>query len=227
MSVSLYDFTSVPGVTVHPSERRPLGGLVKRGFDVAFAVVVLLSSLLPIASIVLLMWMKNPGPIFFIHRRVGFQGRSFPCIKFRTMVVDSDKVLDDFFKDNPEAREEFVRTRKLRKDPRIISGVGEFLRRTSLDEIPQFLNVLRGEMSIVGPRPMVDDEVSACGPYKAYYLSARPGITGLWQVSGRSDLSFDDRVKLDAQYVANHSLGKDIVLIIKTCFVVLSCRGAY
>jgi exopolysaccharide production protein ExoY len=168
-----------------------------------------------------------PGPLLFRHERIGFRGQTFSCLKFRTMDVNADAVLEAHLAENPDARAEYELTRKLRRDPRIIPIVGRFLRQTSLDELPQFINVLRGEMSIVGPRPVTLDEFPLYGVVKSSYLSARPGITGLWQVSGRNMLTFQERVTLDARYLGSWSLRWDVVILFRTCVVLLTGRGAY
>lgn len=205
----------------------PVGGGEKRAFDVVFSVVAMLSVLPFFLLVPLIIYFVSPGPVFFKHNRIGFRGKVFPCLKFRTMVLDADRVLEGHFAENPEAREEFEEHRKLRNDPRIIPIVGTFLRKTSLDELPQFLNVFRGEMSVVGPRPVTQVELCDYGEATNRYESARPGITGLWQVSGRSDLSFTQRVELDSRYVSNCTLQSDLWLIARTIGVLLTRRGAY
>lgn len=200
---------------------------MKRAFDISFSVLAVLSATPFFLIVPVLIYLVAPGPAFFSHRRVGHGGKMFPCLKFRTMVLNADKVLEVHLKNNPEAREEFARHRKLKNDPRIIPIVGVFLRRTSLDELPQFLNVMRGEMSVVGPRPLTLDELREYGKAARHYKSARPGITGLWQVSGRSDLSFGKRVELDSSYVLNCTFLTDLRLIVRTIGVLFNCKGAY
>jgi lipopolysaccharide/colanic/teichoic acid biosynthesis glycosyltransferase len=150
----------------------------------------------------------------------------FACYKFRTMVPDADHVLRKLLEDNPLLQAEWVRDHKLRHDPRV-TGLGRFLRRTSLDELPQLLNVLRGEMSLVGPRPVVREELLRYGKNVGTYLAARPGITGLWQVTGRNDTDYRRRVVLDTYYVRNQNLALDLYILAKTTGVVLSGNGAY
>lgn len=205
----------------------PVGGGAKRAFDVIFSVAALMSSALFFLVVPVIIRIVSPGPVFYSHTRIGFRGETFPCLKFRTMVPDADRVLAEHLTKNPIARMEFERHRKLRNDPRIIPIVGTLLRKTSLDELPQFLNVLRGEMSVVGPRPLTHDELLDYGEAAGRYKAARPGITGLWQVSGRSDLSFRQRVELDSSYVSNCTLLTDLRLIAKTIGVLLNGRGAY
>jgi exopolysaccharide production protein ExoY len=164
------------------------------------------------------------GPVMFSHRRIGCNGIPFECYKFRTMVSDAEAILDRYLAENPDAAEEWSRTRKLRHDPRVTT-LGQFLRKTSLDEIPQLFNVLRGEMSCVGPRPIIAGELAMYGPHAPEYLCARPGMTGMWQVSGRNDVEYEQRVKLDSTYVCNWSLGIDLLILLKTIPAVLSSRG--
>jgi len=171
--------------------------------------------------------LADRGPVFFAQKRVGQDGRLFSCLKFRTMVVDAEERLEEELRTNPEARSEWAVHRKLREDPRIIPFVGKILRKHSLDELPQFINVLLGDMSIVGPRPVTPEELPLYGDKLKYYLAVRPGITGAWQVSGRSELSFDQRVNLDAGYVQNWSFLRDLFIITATVRVVLSGSDAY
>jgi undecaprenyl-phosphate galactose phosphotransferase len=150
----------------------------------------------------------------------------FGCLKFRTMVPDADGVLRRLLEDDPRARAEWESDFKLKDDPRI-TPIGAFLRRTSLDELPQLWNVLKGEMSLVGPRPIIEEELERYGDQVGYYLETRPGITGLWQISGRNDTGYEDRVALDSWYVRNWSLWYDLVILVKTINVVLQHKGAY
>lgn len=203
-----------------------VGGFAKRSLDILIAVagLVMLSPLLfMIAASVKL---TSRGPVLFGHRRIGARGRVFRCWKFRTMIADSGDALERHLAENPAAREEWERTRKLKNDVRI-TPIGRILRDYSLDELPQLFNVVKGDMSIVGPRPVVADELSLYGADARYYLSARPGITGLWQVSGRNDVSYDARVALDKAYVRDWSMNRDLRIILKTVPAALSARGAY
>lgn len=172
------------------------------------------------------LYIDSPGPIIFAHKRVGCKGEMFPCYKFRTMVVNSQEVLSDYLETYSAAREEWERDFKLKDDPRV-TKVGRFLRRTSLDELPQFFNVFKGEMSLVGPRPIVRAEIERYGEYINDYYLVRPGITGMWQVSGRNDIDYPERVQMDSWYVRNWSMWLDIILLIKTVKVVLARKGAY
>ncbi len=165
------------------------------------------------------------GPIIFRHRRVGRDGKPFDCLKFRSMVPDADRVLRELLERHPELKAEWLRDHKLRDDPRI-TAAGRFLRRTSLDELPQLWNVIRGEMSLVGPRPIVHEELLRYGRCASKYLSARPGITGLWQVTGRSNTDYRRRVVLDVYYIRRQSLLLDLYILAKTTRVVLGRHGA-
>ena len=207
---------------------RPLGftPLAKRAMDIAIASAALLVAA-PFFLVVALMVRADGGPAFYAHQRVGRTGRKFGCLKFRSMVIDSQARLDALLAADPAAREEWEATRKLRNDPRI-TRIGRFLRATSLDELPQLINVLRGDMAIVGPRPVTASELdSFYGAAAAHYLMVRPGITGLWQVSGRSETSYDQRVALDVAYVSQPSLVADLRILLKTPVAVLSRRGAH
>jgi Undecaprenyl-phosphate galactose phosphotransferase WbaP len=202
----------------------PFKRAAKRGFDIVAAslILVTLSSLLLAIAI---MVRRGGGPALYCHKRVGFEGRTFGCIKFRSMEVNGDQILADLLANDADAAAEWAATQKLRNDPRI-TPIGRFLRHTSLDELPQLLNVLRGEMSLVGPRPVVQSELSFYGEDAEYYMLARPGLTGLWQVSGRSDTTYEQRVHLDVWYVRNWSLWHDLAILMKTIPVVLFRRGA-
>lgn len=205
----------------------PVGGLLKRSFDLILTILSLLSALLLMLGIVVLIRLLSKGPAFYVHHRVGFNGKVFPCLKFRTMVVDADERLRHLLSTNSEARREFEITQKLKDDPRIIPGIGHFLRRTSLDELPQLVNVLLGHMSLVGPRPVTEGELRKYKGAAREYISSRPGITGLWQISGRSDITFENRVKIDQSYIRGWSLLLDLRIILSTFAVVLLRRGAY
>lgn len=172
------------------------------------------------------MYRDPPGPIVYKHRRVGKDGKEFDCYKFRSMCVDSTERLTKLLATDPAAKEEWDRTFKLKNDPRITRS-GEFLRKTSLDELPQLLNVLKGEMSLVGPRPIVQKEVPRYKEFIKEYYMVPPGITGMWQVSGRSDIDYPERVSMDSWYVHNWSIWLDIVLLWRTVKVVLDHKGAY
>lgn len=170
--------------------------------------------------------LDSPGPALFNHRRIGRNGKHFNVYKFRTMAVDGDAILERHLAENPEARAEWDATRKLKNDPRV-TRVGRFLRKTSLDELPQLLNVVTGDMSLVGPRPIVDAEIEKYGAAYELYTRVRPGITGLWQVSGRNNTTYEDRVWLDRHYVCNWSVWFDLLILARTIPEVLHCSGAY
>jgi lipopolysaccharide/colanic/teichoic acid biosynthesis glycosyltransferase len=199
----------------------------KRLVDIA-ASLCLIIAILPLLMLIGAGLASNGGPPIYRHRRIGRDGRTFDCLKFRTMHVDADRMLAEALQADPALRDEWLASRKLRRDPRI-TRIGRILRTTSLDELPQLLNVLRGDMSLVGPRPVVVDEFRQhyTGSAAAAYLSVRPGITGLWQVSGRSDVDYQRRVELDAAYVRNLSLIGDLKLLLRTVLVLARRQGAY
>jgi len=203
-----------------------IGGKSKRIFDVIIASITLIVFLPLFAFVVLLLKLTDPGPVIFRHIRVGQGGRRFACFKFRSMVLDSDKVLKTLLESDPAARKEWDRTQKLANDPRI-TPVGKFLRQSSLDELPQLINVIRGDMSLVGPRPIVPSELTRYGDKLSLYLLARPGITGIWQVSGRNDCGYDRRIEMDANYVRNWRFSTDFVILLRTLGAVLAQRGSY
>ncbi|MBU2848271.1 undecaprenyl-phosphate galactose phosphotransferase WbaP, partial [Acidithiobacillus ferriphilus] len=205
---------------------RPGPRIIKRAFDlVAASILVLFLSPL----LLFLAWRirrNDGGPVFFVQERVGRGGQPFPCYKFRSMVIDAESRLRQYLISHPELHAEYQRNFKLRDDPRV-TRIGRLLRRTSLDELPQLFNVLRGEMSLVGPRPLLDRELECYGNGLALYRQVHPGITGLWQTSGRSETTFAERASLDAWYVKNWSLWYDIVILLRTVKVVLLRNGAY
>ena len=181
----------------------------------------------PIFAIISLwIFLDSPGPVIFKHRRVGKDGKAFDCYKFRSMCVDADRKLKELLEKNPKARKEWEKDFKLKEDPRITKS-GAFLRKTSLDELPQIFNVLKGEMSLVGPRPIIQAEVPRYGKYISDYYMVRPGITGLWQTSGRNDIDYNERVQMDTWYVRNWNIWFDIVLLWRTFKAVLAGKGAY
>jgi exopolysaccharide production protein ExoY len=204
----------------------PIGGVFKRFFDItaALAGIAVLSPLF--LMLVLLVKCSDGGSVIYGHRRIGRNGRVFRCLKFRTMVENGDAVLAAHLARNPQDREEWAATRKLQNDPRV-TRVGAVLRKLSLDELPQIFNILRGEMSFVGPRPVVRDELLMYGTAAGFYLKSRPGLTGLWQVRGRNDVSYRTRVAFDRHYVENWSFAFDLKILIWTVPAVLSSRGSY
>jgi len=176
----------------------------------------------------LLIKFKSPeGKVLFTQKRLGLNGKEFEVYKFRTMVPDAEAKLEELLERDEEARKEFEKDFKLKNDPRIIPVIGSFLRKSSLDELPQFFNSLKGEMAIVGPRPIVRLELKMYGEYSKKFLSVKPGITGLWQVSGRNNIDYEERVALDMEYIDNKSLFRDINIIFKTVKVMIFRAGAY
>ncbi|MFB8790262.1 MAG: sugar transferase [Potamolinea sp.] len=210
------------------SRHRLDGDLAKRLFDVLFSLSVLTLFLPVYLLLATLIAISSPGPIFYVQKRVGKNYQPFACLKFRTMVEDADSKLLDLINTSPALREEFEDNFKLKKDPRI-TRIGKFLRLTSLDEFPQFWNVLMGDMSVVGPRPLVPEELPKYGRHMDKVLTIRPGITGLWQVSGRNDIPYNQRVQIDVYYVNFRNLWMDLWLIIRTIGVIISPKnnGAY
>ncbi|MCC7476806.1 MAG: undecaprenyl-phosphate galactose phosphotransferase WbaP [Pirellulales bacterium] len=213
---------------IHLQQNLMLPGprLTKRCLDL---VVTLIGGifLLPLFfCLALIVKLSSRGPAFYGHKRIGRYGVPFKAWKFRTMFENSNVVLEKYLEDNPELKEEWQRDHKLRFDPRV-TRIGRFMRKTSLDELPQLWNVIRGDMSLVGPRPIVTDEIVKYGPHYGLYTMVKPGITGLWQVSGRNNTTYEERVQLDAYYVRNWSPWGDVFLLIKTIRIVVFARGAY
>jgi len=205
--------------------RRALNAAVKRLLDLLGALVLAIV-FSPLMLAIVLLVRGSGGSVIYKHRRVGRDGKMFECLKFRTMVPNADQVLRSLLEQDPVMKAEWVRDHKLRKDPRV-TRLGHFLRRTSLDELPQIWNVVRGEMSLVGPRPVIREELLRYGRNVGAYLAAKPGITGLWQVTGRNDTDYRRRVVLDTYYVRNQSFLLDMYILLKTTGVVLAGNGAY
>lgn len=199
--------------------------VLKRAFDIIGSIIII-TILSPLLIYICQRVRRDGGPAIYGHERIGKGGQSFKCLKFRSMVINSKEVLKELLESDPLAKEEWDATFKLKNDPRI-TKIGSFLRRTSLDELPQLFNVLKGEMSLVGPRPIIMDELERYNDEVEYYLLSKPGMTGLWQVSGRSDVDYETRVYLDAWYVKNWSMWNDIAILFKTVTVVLKKDGAY
>lgn len=200
----------------------------KRVFDIVFSLFAIIA-LSPIYLIIaIIIKVISPGaPVIFAHKRIGKDGKFFRVYKFRTMVANAEKILEDWLENHPEIREEYEKDFKLKDDPRIIPGIGNFMRNTSIDELPQFFNSLLGDMSIVGPRPIVEKEVSKYGKYAIKLYSVKPGVTGLWQVSGRNDIDYDERVALDMEYIDNQTFLGDVKIIVQTVMVMVFKKGAY
>jgi len=192
-------------------------------FTIGVAALAVFSPLLIVLAI--LIYVTNPGPIFFVQQRIGHNGRSFACFKFRTMVVDAQERLARLLEEDLAARAEWERDHKLRNDPRI-TALGSFLRKSSFDELPQFFNLINGTMSAVGPRPIVVAEIARYGRRFSHYCRVKPGITGLWQVSGRSDTTYRRRVALDVAYSRNRSIGLNLKIMAMTIPAVLAARGS-
>lgn len=198
---------------------------LKRIFDI-FSSILLLILLSPLFIYLMIKISRDGGPAIYGHTRVGMAGEKFKCYKFRSMVINSQEVLDNLLTTDPVAKAEWEKDFKLKNDPRI-TKLGHFIRKTSIDELPQLWNVLKGEMSLVGPRPVTEDELDRYRQYIKYYLAVRPGITGLWQISGRNDISYNERIRLDVRYVITWSFFKDIIILCRTVYVVFFRKGAY
>jgi Undecaprenyl-phosphate galactose phosphotransferase WbaP len=219
------DLGGILGVEVKYNLLNPWARRTKRVFDLLGVVIggLLISPLL--LAIAVLIKLDSPGPVFYKQERPGAGGKYFCFWKFRTMHVEAGRLLSELLQSDPEARAEWKRGIKLRDDPRI-TRIGRFLRKTSLDELPQLWNVLHGEMSLVGPRPMLVEEIPKYGEVYELYKRMRPGITGLWQVSGRSDTDYEERVTMVAYYVRNWSVWLDLVILARTVKSVFSGHGA-
>ena len=199
---------------------------LSRTLDLTVAILALIFFAPLMLLVALAVRASGPGPILFRQARVGRGGVSFGCLKFRTMVVNAEEALELAIASCSVTREEWERDQKLRNDPRT-TRIGRILRKLSLDELPQIFNVVAGDMSIVGPRPIVGDEIGRYGPFFEDYCSVKPGITGLWQISGRNDVSYSERVRLDAEYAATKSIRNDLVIIARTVPAVIFARGCY
>jgi lipopolysaccharide/colanic/teichoic acid biosynthesis glycosyltransferase len=197
-----------------------------RFFDITFILLALPSLLVVFLLISISIVVDSRGGVLYGQTRIGRGGRRFKALKFRTMVPNADDLLQHYLDRYPELKAEWLATHKLKKDPRV-TRVGAILRKLSLDELPQFWNILIGDMSLIGPRPIVEAEIQKYGKCFDLYIQARPGLTGLWQVSGRSDTSYDRRVALDEYYLLNRSIKLDFLILVKTVYVVLGRKGAY
>ena len=202
------------------------GHSISRGLDFVLALGALVALAPLLVLLASMIKFQDGGPVFYPHTRLGRGGARFGCLKFRTMCVDAPERLASLLANSPRARAEWLATHKLKADPRV-TPLGRFLRNSSLDELPQLLNVLRGDMSLVGPRPIVEGEIGYYGELFELYCQVRPGITGLWQVSGRSDTTYTERVALDAQYVRSKCLALDLEILLKTIPAVVQRKGAY
>ncbi len=226
ISLNIRDFGGILGFSSTHNLTKMFSIFLKRFIDL---MLILVSSpmTVPLVGIVaLIVKITSPGPVFYGHKRIGKDGREFKCWKFRSMVVDADKMLKKILTENPDMRKEWERDRKFTNDPRV-TKIGKFLRKTSIDEIPQFFNVLTGEMSFIGPRPVTQPELAKYGSRADFILSVQPGLSGMWQISGRSDTGYEERITLDSYYIQNWSIWLDIWIIVKTIYTVLRGKGAY
>lgn len=205
-----------------PERRRKFYGIAKRGLDISVSLSVFVASVPLIVAIVVLIKMTSSGPVFFLHKRLGKNGVEFDCMKFRTMVSDAEEQMLK----NSQMRQQFEEKFKIENDPRITS-IGKFLRRTSLDELPQLIQVLQGKMTLIGPRPIVRREAEKYSIYAGKLLTVKPGLSGLWQTSGRSDTTYEERVLLDMRYIDNRCLSMDLQLLVLTAGAVIKKSGAY
>jgi undecaprenyl-phosphate galactose phosphotransferase len=210
---------------VRPSVEYPSASILKRTVDLVGGVLLLIA-LFPVMLAIALVIKRDGGSILFRHKRIGVNGKPFCCLKFRTMCADAEERLQKLLAEDPEARAEWERDFKLKNDPRV-TRLGNFMRQTSLDELPQLFNVIKGEMSLVGPRPIVMAEAARYGAAFRDYLGCRPGLTGLWQISGRNDIDYDSRVQLDSSYAREWSLRRDVSILVRTVRVVFGRTGAY
>ena len=209
-----------------PTNRRPVGGLPKRCFDLIVSLIAILCFAPMLILVAAIIRYYDGGPVLFRHRRLGYNAVEFDCFKFRTMVANSDEVLRKHLDGNDAATCEWKLSHKLKNDPRVTT-LGAILRKTSLDELPQLFNIIKGEMSFVGPRPIVTAEIPKYGTAISHYYNARPGLTGIWQISGRNDVSYETRVTFDREYVARWRFANDLKIMIKTAGVVLRSHGCY
>lgn len=225
-SISLHDFEGMLGLEAEQNLLTPLDQAIKRAMDILLSILIGLVTLPIYILIGLAIRLDSPGPVFYSQERLGKGGHKIKIYKFRTMVKNADGILDDFLQNHPDLCQEWEQTQKLKNDPRI-TRVGGWLRQFSLDELPQLYNVLRGEMSLVGPRPMLIEQENLYGKFFNLYSSVHPGLTGMWQVSGRNLTTFEERARFDVYYVNNWSVWLDFYILIRTIWVVLSRDGAY
>jgi lipopolysaccharide/colanic/teichoic acid biosynthesis glycosyltransferase len=217
---------SIPAAAASVSPRLKGRSDWEYGINAVLAFFILVACAPLMVLVGLLVWIQDRGPVFFAHNRIGRDGHVFPCMKFRSMAVDAEERLQHHLAASEEAREEWAADHKLRKDPRI-TGLGLFLRKSSLDELPQLFNVLRGDMCLVGPRPVVFAEVQRYGRWFSHYCAVRPGITGLWQISGRNEVTYRKRVAMDVLYSRRKSAKLDLLILLNTVPAVLLRKGSY
>jgi len=226
LGITARDFGGLVGLEVRRQLLRPSARLVKRALDLTFVVLVAPVIAAIVVFFALLVKLQDRGPVFYANERMGLAGKKFKAWKLRSMVPNGDEVLHAYLDTHPDEAASWYATQKLKHDPRI-TRVGRFIRKTSIDELPQFWNVLVGEMSVVGPRPILERQISIYGPSYALYKQVRPGITGLWQISGRNKLTFAERSKLDKYVIQNWSVWLDIYILARTPFAVFTADGAY
>lgn len=216
-----------PNIKEKVEVRKVLYKVVKRLIDILGGLVgcVLLVPITVAVYIARKVFKEDDGPMFYEHLRYGKDGKKFRIYKFRSMCIDADKKLKEYLEQNEEAKKEFEENHKLKDDPRI-TKLGKFIRKTSIDELPQFVNVLKGDMSLIGPRPIVDGEIEKYGENKDKFLSVRPGLTGYWAANGRSDITYEERMKMELYYVDNISFKLDIQIFFKTIISVIKKEGA-
>jgi exopolysaccharide production protein ExoY len=224
----LYSADHVAPIAAHPLRTPPavVANSVLRLIDILVATLAIIFLLPLMLLVAVAVACTSRGPILFKHGRIGMNGEIFPCFKFRSMEIDAEARLLEILQNDPEARAEWARDQKLRKDPRI-TPIGRFLRSSSLDELPQFLNVLRGDMSIVGPRPIIAAEMVRYGRYIERYKAVKPGITGLWQISGRNNVTYQRRVAMDVLYTRKRSIRMNMRIIVLTAPMVIFAKGSF
>ena len=213
-------------IKIHKYMKNFVYSVIKRLFDILIGIAGLIV-MIPITVIVFILNRVNKenGPVFYEQLRIGKNGKYFKIYKFRSMVVGADKILSEYLETHPKEKEEFEQFRKLENDPRI-TKTGKFLRETSLDELPQCINLLKGNMSLIGPRPVIDGEIDKYGQNRDKFLSAKPGLTGYWQVNGRSNTTYEERINMELYYVDNRSLLLDIKIFFKTFKAIIKKEGA-
>ena len=221
-----HDIGGILGLEVRQNLFSDLDQAIKRVIDVCLVLLALPILTILFIILALLIRVNTPGPIFYTQKRIGKDGKEFTIWKFRTMVVNAEQVLQEYLQKHPSLQTEWKDNQKIKIDPRV-TAVGKILRRLSLDELPQFINVIHGEMSLVGPRPIVQEEIPFYGNNYHLYTKVKPGLTGLWQVSGRNDLAYEERVNLDEYYVRNWSVWMDIYILAATINAVFTGKGAY
>lgn len=226
LGICARELGGIVGLEVTRQLLRPSARFAKRTLDLSIAILSAPFVGALVAVCALLIKLEGPGPVFYGNERIGLHGKKFKAWKLRSMQLDGDTILARYLADNPEEALVWLTTQKLKRDPRI-TRVGVFLRKTSIDELPQLWNVLIGQMSVVGPRPVLEGQIAMYGPSFNLYKQVRPGITGLWQVSGRNHLTFGERVKLDKYVIQNWSVWLDLYILARTAGVVLTAKGAY